>query len=133
MGWYRVTKKINGRFYDYWQRTYRVGKSVKTENRYIGPSLKGGFTTAPSGVSHEREPLYAGQFETPIGATSKIETGKPRNIRELKREKKNIMLATEFDPEAFNAVQDELDYAYAVNPTKRRNERRAQRPEALKL
>jgi hypothetical protein len=35
MGWYRVTKKINGRFYDYWQRTYRVGKSVKTENRYI--------------------------------------------------------------------------------------------------
>ncbi len=36
--WYRVTKKINGRLYDYWQRTYRVGKSVKTENRYIGPS-----------------------------------------------------------------------------------------------
>ena len=36
--WYRVTKKIHGRFYDYWQRTYRVGKSVRTENRYIGPS-----------------------------------------------------------------------------------------------
>jgi hypothetical protein len=37
--WYKVTKRINGRFYDYWQRTYRVGKSVKTENKYIGPAL----------------------------------------------------------------------------------------------
>jgi hypothetical protein len=36
--WYRVTKKINGRLYDYWQRTYRVGRSVKTENKYIGPA-----------------------------------------------------------------------------------------------
>jgi hypothetical protein len=36
--WYRVTKKINGRLYDYWQRTHRVGKSVKTENKYIGPA-----------------------------------------------------------------------------------------------
>jgi len=35
---YRVTKKINGRFYDYWQRTYRVGRTVKTENKYIGPA-----------------------------------------------------------------------------------------------
>jgi hypothetical protein len=40
MGWYRVTKKINGRFYDYWQRTYRVGKAVKTENKYIGPASR---------------------------------------------------------------------------------------------
>jgi hypothetical protein len=37
--WYKVTKRINGRFYDYWQRTYRVGKSMKTENKYIGPAL----------------------------------------------------------------------------------------------
>jgi hypothetical protein len=35
--WYKVTKRINGRLYDYWQRTFSVGKSVKTENRYIGP------------------------------------------------------------------------------------------------
>jgi hypothetical protein len=27
MPWYRVTKKINGRLYDYWQRTYRIGNS----------------------------------------------------------------------------------------------------------
>jgi hypothetical protein len=25
MGWYRVTKKINGRLYDCWQRTERHG------------------------------------------------------------------------------------------------------------
>lgn len=38
--WYKVIKTINGRAYDYWQRTTRVGKSVKTENKYIGPSSK---------------------------------------------------------------------------------------------
>jgi hypothetical protein len=38
MKWYKVTKKINGRLYDYWQKTYRVGKSVKTLNKYIGPT-----------------------------------------------------------------------------------------------
>lgn len=37
--WYKVTKRIHGRYYDYWQRTYRIGKSVKTENKYIGPSF----------------------------------------------------------------------------------------------
>jgi hypothetical protein len=38
MPWYKVVKTINGGRYLYWQRTYRVGKSVKTENRYIGPA-----------------------------------------------------------------------------------------------
>jgi hypothetical protein len=36
--WYKVTKRINGRLYDYWQRTNRVGGRVKTENKYIGPA-----------------------------------------------------------------------------------------------
>jgi hypothetical protein len=35
--WYKVTKRINGRLYDYWQRTERQGKSTKTLNKYIGP------------------------------------------------------------------------------------------------
>src|SRR6185295_14407822 len=35
--WYRVTKRIHGRLYDYWQRTERRGKQVKTFNKYIGP------------------------------------------------------------------------------------------------
>lgn len=40
MGWYIVTKKIHGRYYDYWQKTYRIKgtKIVKTLNKYIGPS-----------------------------------------------------------------------------------------------
>jgi hypothetical protein len=36
--WYKVTKKIHGRLYDYWQRTERHGKQVKTFNKYIGPA-----------------------------------------------------------------------------------------------
>jgi hypothetical protein len=36
--WYRVTKTIKGRKYDYWQKTYRAGGTVKTLNKYIGPS-----------------------------------------------------------------------------------------------
>ena len=40
MPWYRVTKTIRGREYDYWQQTHRVGRSVKTENIYIGPTSR---------------------------------------------------------------------------------------------
>jgi hypothetical protein len=60
--WYRVTKKINGRFYDYWQRTCRVGKSVKTENKYIGPAgtakigATGGYTPAATGTLFTHRP-----------------------------------------------------------------------------
>src|SRR5690349_14164122 len=111
--WYKVTKRINGRFYDYWQRTYRVGKSVKTDNRYIGPSRRSAIT-APSATTSQREPLYAGQFEIPIATHSTTGRREPRNIRELKKEKRAILLASEFDHEAFNGVQDELDYAYTV-------------------
>jgi hypothetical protein len=119
MPWYRVTKKIKGRLYDYWQRTYRVGKSVKTENRYIGPSTKGSvFTTTPASAVPQREPLYASQFEIPITASSSTEQREPGRIRDLKKEKKAIMRAAEFDHEAFGAVQDELDYAYAVKADK---------------
>jgi hypothetical protein len=118
MGWYRVTKKINGRFYDYWQRTYRVGKSVKTENRYIGPARRDGFFTATASAAPAREPLYAGQFEIPIAARSTTGKREPRHIRELVKEKKALMLAAEFDHKAFSCVQDELDYAYAVKSDK---------------
>jgi hypothetical protein len=53
MSWYRVTKKIRGRLYDYWQRSIRVGKQVKTENRYIGPTsavIAAGSTTPDTPV-----------------------------------------------------------------------------------
>jgi hypothetical protein len=45
MDWYRVTKTIRGLKYDYWQKTYRVGRSVKTLNKYIGPHT--GFRSVP--------------------------------------------------------------------------------------
>ncbi|SRR6266545_2840985 len=118
MDWYRVTKKINGRFYDYWQRTYRVGRSVKTENRYIGPARRDGLFTATASAAPQREPIYAGQFEIPIAARSTTETLGTRTIRDLKKEKRAIMLAAEFDHEAFNTIQNELDHAYAVKSDK---------------
>lgn len=37
MNWYKVTKRIRGISYLYWQKTYREGRSVKTLNKYIGP------------------------------------------------------------------------------------------------
>ena len=37
-GWHRVTKLINGKPHDYWERATRVGKSVTFETKYIGPS-----------------------------------------------------------------------------------------------
>lgn len=73
MGWYRTTKKINGHLYDYWQRTYRVGKSVKTENKYIGPSGASGsaHTSIRLGIQKHRsaddsavQPTYANQLST---------------------------------------------------------------------
>jgi hypothetical protein len=68
--WYRVTKRISGRLYDYWQRTYRVGKVVKTENKYIGPASRAGPTlSAPDQyegtVAEHREYLANGVFIAP--------------------------------------------------------------------
>ncbi len=54
MEWYRVTKRINGRFYLYWQKTYRVGSSVKTLNKYIGP-----------GANPPRRRSLAAEIESP--------------------------------------------------------------------
>ncbi|HEX6010768.1 MAG TPA: hypothetical protein VFY87_02975, partial [Geminicoccaceae bacterium] len=38
MGWYQVVKTIKGHRYLYAQRTWREGKRVRTESRYIGPA-----------------------------------------------------------------------------------------------
>jgi hypothetical protein len=38
VGWYRVIKTIKGHRYIYEQRTWREGKKVRTESRYIGPA-----------------------------------------------------------------------------------------------
>jgi hypothetical protein len=49
MSWYKTVKSINSRQYYYWQRTYRLGKQVKTENKYIGPVS--GSRTSPAAPS----------------------------------------------------------------------------------
>lgn len=54
--WYRCTKTIRGRKYDYWQQTYRVGRSVKTRNKYIGPT--GGCYSVRRLVDNEYRTYY---------------------------------------------------------------------------
>lgn len=130
--WYRVTKRINGRLYDYWQKTYRVGGSVKTLNKYIGPA--GSASTAgPAVPTTSLHPSSAGRTLSKTSATysstapytpeaakehfkpaAAITPRKPMNIRELNRARKSILKADDFDHEALNTVQDELDYAHAV-------------------
>ena len=63
--WYKVTKRINGRLYDYWQRTYRVGKQVKTENKYIGRAdfsdasiAMGPQQTVPEDAMYQLNPMH---------------------------------------------------------------------------
>jgi hypothetical protein len=52
--WYRVTKRIRGRRYDYWQRTERHGTQIKTFNKYIGPA-GGAITSAPGTTAASRQ------------------------------------------------------------------------------
>jgi len=80
----------------------------------------------------KREPLYAGQFEIPIATRPIANNRKPGNIRDLKKEKKAIMLAAEFDPNAFNATQDELEYAYAVRTNKEKKRAARARTKGIK-
>lgn len=73
-GFYRVTKKINGHLYDYWQRTKRIGKSMKTENVYIGPART---TTASAGssvsVTAPQTPEDVRRFDTSTGVTPQMQ------------------------------------------------------------
>jgi len=68
--WYQVVKTINGRKYLYWQKTYRVGVSVKTLNKYIGPaanpprmrSLAAQMATLPEAHKQLRADFDAGKI-----------------------------------------------------------------------
>lgn len=46
MGWYSVTKTINGKQYLYLQMTYREGGKVRTKNKYLGPASSSGASFA---------------------------------------------------------------------------------------
>lgn len=63
MDWYRVVKTIKGRRYHYWQKTYRVGKQVRTLNKYIGP-VDGIRQTKVSDQEGNPLRVYHGTLET---------------------------------------------------------------------
>ena len=79
MGWYQVIKAIKGHRYLYAQRTWREGKHVRTESRYIGPvadenapasaasspppSSNGDVTTTPRVFYHGCRERLAGPLE----------------------------------------------------------------------
>ena len=54
MGWYRVIKTIKGHRYLYEQRTWREGKHVRTERRYIGPADGSEGKAPPQGTRRTR-------------------------------------------------------------------------------
>lgn len=85
--WYKVTKKISGRFYDYWQRTYRAGKSVKTENKYIGLSGKMPPSAGSSnGMTTGFGPGNAGSSPVPATEASTADTAfKPVTLDAIER------------------------------------------------
>ncbi len=83
MGWYQVVKTIKGHHYEYLQRTWREGKRVRTENRYIGPadgpSVRSGGEPSQK-LSSERvtttpTTLYHGTPEELEGALEASEEG----------------------------------------------------------
>ena len=87
MGWYQVTKRINGRYYLYLQMTYREGGRVKTKNKYLGPATqtRGSFGSGPDNIPRARE--YP-KVEKPSGGlkVDKIRRLKPRTRDFINRE-----------------------------------------------
>lgn len=73
---YTVIKKIGGHEYYYEQQTYRVGETVKTVNRYIGPvgdtESKPGeqINTTRQGVEDALDFIYLGPL--PVGAIRRV-------------------------------------------------------------
>jgi uncharacterized alpha-E superfamily protein len=86
--WYRVTKTIKGRKYDYWQKTYRAGGSVKTMNKYIGPnanpprmpSLQSMMANKSDAHKALRKQYDAGKI-TKIQYLEALATNNPRSIQ----------------------------------------------------
>jgi hypothetical protein len=62
MGWYRVVKTIKGHRYIYEQRTWREGKHVRTESRYIGPA--DGPALSGAGEPRRRRPRNPPEVNT---------------------------------------------------------------------
>jgi antirestriction protein ArdC len=80
MGWYRVVKTIKGHRYVYLQRTWREGKHVRTESRYVGPADGGG------GRAHGKRGNRAESEAKPVNTTtSPTDAAETRNRRRAAR------------------------------------------------
>jgi len=132
--WYQVTKHIHGRQYLYWQTTYRVGRIVKTLNKYIGPAANPPRVCSPAAqieklstvahldaITNEPEPDVvfneALGTEPPMVSVNRETPEHPRrpgNLHDLKREKKKLMEANISVGDELNVVMEEIDYANAV-------------------
>src|SRR5690348_10145350 len=89
MGWYRVVKTIKGHRYLYEQRTWREGKHVRTESRYIGPHAATGRGATFRDSSEELEPLAA-------------EARKYKSAEEFVKAKTNAFHGTDAEFEVFD-------------------------------
>jgi hypothetical protein len=69
VGWYQVVKTIKGHRYVYQQRTWREGKHVRTESRYVGPAdpeERAGSSPSPQLTLHttpEKETPGSGELD----------------------------------------------------------------------
>ena len=72
MGWYMVTKTINGKQYRYRQRTYREGGNVRTQSHYLG-SCSGGMCRwdEMSAAAREWKETAGPPHDPPISTTTR--------------------------------------------------------------
>ena len=81
MGWYKVVKTIKGHRYVYEQRTWREGKHVRTESRYVWPVCERVATSRPTtasdfdGVVTIPRTFYHGSPDELAGALEPSEEG----------------------------------------------------------
>ena len=66
MEWYLVIKTIHGHQYYYKQKTYRVGKRVRTQNIYVGPVRNGRPNMPVKGGWSSGHPELSGAITLPI-------------------------------------------------------------------
>jgi hypothetical protein len=83
MQWYHVIKRIKGRRYHYWQKTYREGGIVKTLNRYIGP-VDGPAMSMPDPAPKSLKPIQ--DWVAPVPETRVEAFVEGRELQDLETE-----------------------------------------------
>jgi len=104
MPWYRIIKTVKGRSYAYLQRSYRVGGSVRTESKYLGPVGSAGDTSA--NIPHDA--TAAGYF--PPAANNDISP--PTHPKRFVVIEKGGGILLRFDPKANHIDPNRLKREY---------------------